>query len=84
MFYLSLDGKLMAVEVKAGSAFEVGVPKPIFDTHFRMDFSRGVLSSRDTYAVSSDGQRFLAIALTEGSASPPLTVVLNWTADLKR
>jgi hypothetical protein len=74
----------MAVEVKAGSTFEVGVPKPIFDTHFRADVSRGVLSSRDNYAVSRDGQRFLTIDLTEVSASTPLTVVLNWTGDLKR
>jgi Tol biopolymer transport system component len=84
LFYLSPDGKLMAVEVKAGSAFEVGVPKPIFDTHIRRDVSRGILGSRDNYAVSSDGQRFLAIDLTEASASSPLTVVLNWAADLKR
>jgi Tol biopolymer transport system component len=28
LFYLSLDGKLMAVEVKAGSTFEAGAAKP--------------------------------------------------------
>jgi hypothetical protein len=39
--------------------------------------------SRDNYAVSGDGQRFLINDFTETSA-PPLTVVLNWTADLKR
>jgi len=39
--------------------------------------------SRDNYAVSSDGQRFLINNFNDVSA-PVLTVVLNWTADLKR
>jgi Tol biopolymer transport system component len=80
LFYIRGDGKLMAVEVKAGSTFETGAPKPLFDTPVRF-----VGSSRpyDTYAVSADGQRFLTIDFAEASA-PPITVALNWTADLKR
>jgi len=39
--------------------------------------------SRDNYAVSGDGQRFLINNFTDVSA-PVLTMVLNWTADLKR
>jgi hypothetical protein len=35
--------------------------------------------------VSSDGQRFLTVLPDERAAVPdPLTVVLNWTAGLKK
>jgi dipeptidyl aminopeptidase/acylaminoacyl peptidase len=78
LFYIGADGKMMAAEVKAGSAFESSLPKPLFAAH-----TRRVLS-RTSYAVSGDGQRFLISDLLEASPSSPLTVVLNWTADLKR
>jgi Tol biopolymer transport system component len=79
LFYIRGDGKLMAVEVKAGSTFETGAAKPLFDTPVRFVAS---LLLVDPYAVSRDGQRFLTNDFAETSA-PPITVVLNWTADLK-
>jgi Tol biopolymer transport system component len=75
LFYISPDRKVIAVQVKAGSTFEAGAAKPLFDTHIK--------EVLDNYAVSGDGQRFLINDLTETSVSP-ITVVLNWTADLKR
>jgi len=88
LFYLAPEGKVMAVEVKTGSTFETGAAKPLFDAHVRGWLGAGGagpgLSARDNYAVSSDGQRFLLNSLAEGSAPSPLTVVLNWTADLKK
>ena len=88
LFYLAPEGKVMAVEVKTGSNFETGAAKPLFDAHVRGWLGAGGagpgLSARDNYAVSSDGQRFLLNSLAEGSAPSPLTVVLNWTADLKK
>jgi len=74
LFYLAANGKLMAVEVKAdASAFEFGVPKPLFETH-----------TTDRYAVTADGQRFLINTTLEESTSAPITVILNWTAEAKR
>jgi len=32
LFYLAADGRLMAVEVKAGTVFQVGLPEPLFET----------------------------------------------------
>jgi hypothetical protein len=81
LFYISADGKMMVVEVKAGSTFEPGAPKPLFDTRVR--FVVGSLWLIDNYVVSGDGQRFLINDFAETSA-PPITVVLNWTADLKK
>ena len=82
LFYISADRKLMAVEVKAGPAFETLATKPLFDTHIRSIASRLLLSG-DSYAASADGQRFLINNFIENSAAV-ITVVLNWTADLKR
>jgi len=40
--------------------------------------------SNNRYAVSPDGQRFLINVPVEAQTSAPITVVLNWTADLKK
>ena len=73
LFYNS-GGKLMAVDVKvSGSGFEPGVPKLLFEK-----------GGGSIFDVSGDGQRFLIPVLVEESSPEPITVVLNWTADLKR
>jgi eukaryotic-like serine/threonine-protein kinase len=80
LFYLSPDNKLMAVEVNTGSAkLEAGLPKPLFQTHIITGFLW-----RNRYVVSADGQRFLMLNPAAENASTPITVVLNWPADLKR
>jgi Tol biopolymer transport system component len=77
IYYLSEDRKLMAVSVAAGPSF--GIPKPLFQTRV----PAGVFSGRTHYVPSRDGQRFLVDVATDAVASP-ITVVLNWTATLKK
>jgi serine/threonine protein kinase len=74
LFYLAPDGRLTAAEVdlKAG-AVEVKKVEPLF----------GLLSA-GYYDVSADGQRFLVPLPPEEEIAEPLTVVLNWTAGLKK
>ena len=77
LLYVALDNKLMAVEVKSGAvAIQAGVPQPLFQTR-----ATG-LSHR--FAVTADGKRFLVMSEAEQAASGSATVVLNWTAGLKR
>jgi len=38
----------------------------------------------NVYDVTADGQRFLVSMAQDQQISAPLTLVLNWTADLKR
>ena len=80
LFYVSSDRKMMAVEINGeGASFEAGAPKVLFD--MRVNTFTG---SQAQFAVTPDGQKFL-IANTFGeSRSEPITVALNWTADLKR
>jgi dipeptidyl aminopeptidase/acylaminoacyl peptidase len=78
IFYLAPDNKLMAAAVNGkGSSFEVGAVKRLFET-------RAVVGLRNRYAVSADGPRFLINTAPEQAASAPITVVLNWTAGLKK
>jgi serine/threonine protein kinase len=82
LFYLASDRKLMAVPVRSGSSFEFGVPVPLFATKTvgGSAFSSGYSHQ---YDVTPDGQRFLLNTEADGSATP-ITVVLNWTAPLKK
>jgi eukaryotic-like serine/threonine-protein kinase len=78
IFYLGLDNKLMAAAVNGkGASFEVGAVKPLFATRTTFGF-------RYSYDVSPDGQRFLINTVPEQATSAPITVVLNWTAGLKK
>jgi Tol biopolymer transport system component len=77
LFYYAADGKLMARPVRIGESFEMDAPFSLFD------FRAGTIPGSVPYAVTRDGQRFLINALdTEPNA--PLTVVVNWTAGVKR
>jgi hypothetical protein len=68
----------MAVEVNGTSnKFEVGIPKPLFELRIGTIFF-------PSYDVTADGQRFLVNTLIEQNAPSPLTVVMNWTAGMKR
>jgi len=81
LFYLSSDGKIMAVPVKTGNTFEAGVPVTLFQTHMRQAISAQDMFS---YAVTEDGKKFLVNTKVESTSAAPLSVVLNWTADLER
>jgi eukaryotic-like serine/threonine-protein kinase len=79
IFYLAPDNRLMAATVNGKrSSFEVGEVKPLFETHT----ISGLGNSR--YDVTADGQRFLVNTATEARAAEPITVVVNWTAGLKK
>jgi serine/threonine protein kinase/Tol biopolymer transport system component len=80
LFFMAPNKKLMAVDVNLGNGtFEAGVPKLLFQTR-----SIGYPGPRNTYECSADGQRFLINSLQSDAGSIPVTVVVNWTADLKR
>jgi hypothetical protein len=79
LFYISPERKVMAVDIKEDSStFEVGTPKALFQTRLP-----GYPAPRNYYDVSADGQRFLINNLPEEATSTPISVVINWTSDLK-
>ena len=76
IYYLSEDRKLMAVAVGTGPSF--AVPKMLFQTRV----PEGVTSRRTHYVPSRDGQRFLVNTQSLDASPGPITVVLNWQAEL--
>jgi hypothetical protein len=56
-----------------------GVPKALFQTR-----AFGVSAPRTNYVPSRDGRRFLVNTQAGDPAATPITVVLNWTAGLKK
>ncbi len=79
LFYLAPAGALMAVDIKAGATLRPGVPRRLFSTTVAVEHP-----TFDQYAVTADGQRFLVLVPVGDASSSPITVVLNWTAGLKK
>ncbi len=78
LFYLSLDGEAMEVDVNTTGIFQAGIPKPMFKV------PPGVLF----WDISPDGKRFLMVApstAAAGATAPPkFTFVLNWQGALNQ
>jgi hypothetical protein len=68
---------MMAVAMKEGQRLEPGHPARLFHT----GISAG--PDIDQYAVTADGQRFLILKPSRATDAAPVTIVLNWTAELK-
>jgi Tol biopolymer transport system component/predicted Ser/Thr protein kinase len=73
LYYISPDGKVMEVELTAGVLFQAGTPKPLFQIS-------GILPE---WNVQAGGKRFL-IAVPVDQTEAPFTVLLNWTAALRK
>jgi Tol biopolymer transport system component len=84
LYYTAADGRLMAVAVEGRTSseagFEAGVPQALFE--MRLPF--GSLLYVDSYNASADGQRFLVNTPVGEAMAAPLTVVINWTAEVER
>jgi Tol biopolymer transport system component len=81
LFYLSADGKMMAVAVTTGASFKPGSPVALFQTHRRQPLSALDVFS---YDVSGDGQRFLIATKVDEANAAPLSIILNWTSEMER
>jgi hypothetical protein len=67
-----------------GSTLNYDPPTDLFDTAYPLTASHSG-GSFLPYAVSPDGQRFLIPRASAADAgSIPITVILNWSATLKR
>jgi eukaryotic-like serine/threonine-protein kinase len=79
LYYLAPGGKLMEASVKeSGSAVQIGTPAELFQEQ-QMNSS----ANARAYSVAPDGKRFL-VDKAEKGASPPLTLVANWTAGIQK
>jgi hypothetical protein len=76
IYYIGLDAHLTAVSANPrDGGFEVGNFQSLFEVG-------NVFPLGDPFDITPDGRRFLVLTQPEVSPSP-MTLVLNWTADLK-
>jgi hypothetical protein len=71
----------MAVPVTSdGAVFTAGTPHALFE----VEAPESVAPYPTHYAVTADGQRFLVNMVLDQPTRPALTVMLNWTAVLRK
>jgi hypothetical protein len=75
LFYLSVDQRLVAVPISAGTGLQVGKPQPLFAS-----------AGMNSFVPSKSGDRFLinVPASGEQAVTPPIIVVTDWTATIAR
>ena len=79
LYYVS-GSTLMAVDVTAGAALQFRPPHPLFSIRPPEDY----LDVNADYSVFPGGQKFLLNQLVTTGDKLPITVVSNWTEELKR
>ena len=74
----------MAVAITGETAVQAGTAIPLFETRL-MNGPNTVAGFRAQYDVTRDGQRFLLnVPVEDAPSSPVITVVVNWSAALKK
>ena len=82
LFYVGANGTLMGVSVEAiGGTWNNGRPTKLLEARYLT--ASGANGGR-TYDASPDGKRFLLLTNPGKDQAPPLDVVVNWPALLKK
>jgi eukaryotic-like serine/threonine-protein kinase len=82
ILYFTAENRLMSVDVATTPTFKPGIPKPLFVAPIRG--GAGGTTPVAFWDISPDGQRFLINSTNEDRLSPPITVLLNWTAAFRK
>jgi len=79
LYFVSLDGRMMAVAVDTAGQFQSGTPAALFPVaSMALQGSAG-----RQFAVTKDG-RFLMNVLQQQTTTIPLTVVVNWLSGVQK
>ena len=80
LFYVGGSNSIVAVPVETGATFRAGVPQ----TLFQVPLANSATQPRAVFAIPAGEQRILVNQVLEESNRTPITVVVNWAAELKR
>jgi hypothetical protein len=77
---------MMSVAVRLKPTFEASVPQPLFDASMIRESVNfpDVRSRSFRFDVTADGQRFLVVKGASDAGTHAITLVQNWTANLKK
>jgi len=81
LYYLAPDRRLMAVPIQTSPTFASAPPVALFVTAPQPPVSALHFFS---YDVTADGQKFLINTRSSTSNSAPLSVLLNWPAEIEK
>jgi len=84
LYYLALDGNLMAVPIKETrpeQPFEAGTSTVLFQTPLTVSRTQSPRDRR--YDVAPDGRFLIAIPVAAGGPEP-VTAVVNWASELEK
>jgi hypothetical protein len=71
----------MAASINGGANFDSATPTVLFQAHAREFFAT---SEQVVYDVTKDGQRFLINTQVKNAESHPMSVILNWDAEMTK
>jgi Tol biopolymer transport system component len=88
LYYMARDGRLMATPIAPtsdGQALTPGTPVALFAPSLASgtNVTVGTYTGRPQYAVGRDG-RFLVNVAVDAAETPPVAIVLNWDAPLRK
>jgi eukaryotic-like serine/threonine-protein kinase len=81
LFFLASDGYLMRVPVSRTGGFSLGTATPMFTTPIYGGAAQTVSSRWD---VGPGSQWFIFATVAASDSSPPITVVVNWQAAMRK
>jgi Tol biopolymer transport system component len=80
LYFFAEDDTLMAADVKASpTKFEVQNVRPLFHVNLAPE----TRERSGSFDVAADGTRFI-VSTSSDEIQPPITLVLNWPAELKK
>jgi serine/threonine protein kinase len=83
LYYITLDRRAMAVEIRSGSTLETGTVK----TLFQVPGGTALSATSYAWAVTGEGQKFLireAAGTANAGQIEPINIVINWPSALAR
>jgi dipeptidyl aminopeptidase/acylaminoacyl peptidase len=75
LFYIATDGKMMAVPIRGGPAFEPGTAIPLFETR---------VTGFMPFDVAADGRFLINTMPVDATSRSSIAVVVNWFAGLDK
>jgi eukaryotic-like serine/threonine-protein kinase len=83
LFFVGADNRLMVVDMKQiGTRVEPGAPRALFS--LPSTARHWTVGGGGAYEVTPDGQRFVVHVPVSVVPNPSITLILNWTAALKK
>jgi Tol biopolymer transport system component len=81
LFFLSADQRLISVPIRTTPSLQLGKPTELFSVKEK-DWQTAFGNEDGCFDVSTDGKRFLAAVPEVLADKLPLTVVVNWAAEV--